>query len=400
MINVRQSILVFVDYYLPGYKAGGPIRTIANMVDQLSDELDFRIITRDRDLGDARPYPSVVVDSWQSVGKAKVFYLSLRRLSLLSLNRLIRATEHDAIYLNSFFSPCFSIKPLLLRRLSLIPKKPVIVAPRGEFSPGALRFKNIKKRAYIGLSRLLGFYRGVIWQASSEHEKVYISRWFGNRIPVILAPNLPPIVCQTKNQSPRRQKTVGCLKALFLGRISRNKNLDAALKMLNGLKGKVQFNIYGPIEDHDYWAECHKIIKLLPENIVVQNKGAVSHDQVTSIMMDHDLFLLPTLGENFGHVILEALVVGCPVLISDQTPWRGLKEKGVGWDLSLSEWELFRKVLQDFIAMDNIEYVEWSSRARKYGLQVLQNDKVVEQNRQLFYKAIADSVTERNRFKR
>lgn len=36
------KILTLADYYLPGYKAGGPIRTLANMVDMLGDEFKFR----------------------------------------------------------------------------------------------------------------------------------------------------------------------------------------------------------------------------------------------------------------------------------------------------------------------------------------------------------------------
>ena len=49
-------ILTFVDYYLPGYKAGGPIRTIANMVSQLGGEFEFLIVTRERDFLDTVPY--------------------------------------------------------------------------------------------------------------------------------------------------------------------------------------------------------------------------------------------------------------------------------------------------------------------------------------------------------
>ncbi len=105
-------------------------------------------------------------------------------------------------------------------------------------------------------------------------------------------------------------------------------------------------------------------------------------------MREHDLFFLPTLGENFGHVILEALCAGCPVLISDQTPWRGLEEKGVGWDLSLSKPEMFREVLQRCVDMNDEEYMKWSERAREYGVNVSRDDNVVKQNRQLFYKAV------------
>jgi glycosyltransferase involved in cell wall biosynthesis len=105
-------------------------------------------------------------------------------------------------------------------------------------------------------------------------------------------------------------------------------------------------------------------------------------------LREHDLFFLPTLGENFGHIILEAFCAGCPVLISDQTPWRDLEEKGVGWDLPFDQPELFREVLQRFAGMENAEYIKWSERARAYGLGVSRNDETVEQNRQLFYHAV------------
>lgn len=391
------QILVFADYFLPGFKAGGPIRTIANMADRLGDEFSFKIITRDRDFGDESHYPGIMPDSWQAVGKAHVFYLSPGRLSFLSLRRLIRTTEHDVIYLNSFFSPYFTIRPLLLRRLGLISGKPLVIAPRGEFSSGALCLKSLKKRVYIFLSKVFGLYRGVIWQASSEYEKADILRKFGydtniltasDLLQIIEAPNLAPPVCEKSGPIDRHETTKGSLNLIFLSRISRKKNIDGALKLLNGLKGNVVLNIYGPLEDMNYWSECQKIIKQLPENIVVQYQGAVTHERVSAVMREHDLFFFPTLGENFGHVILEAFSAGCPVLISDQTPWRGLEEKGVGWDLPLDQPGRFQAVLQRCIEMENQEYAELSRRAWEYGRQQAQNDETVEQNRQLFYEAV------------
>ena len=69
-------ILTVVPNYLPGYEAGGPIRTIANMVEWFGDEFTFLIITADRDLGDTQPYTDIRVNEWQRVGKAQVCYLS------------------------------------------------------------------------------------------------------------------------------------------------------------------------------------------------------------------------------------------------------------------------------------------------------------------------------------
>ena len=137
-------ILTFVGYYLPGYKAGGPIRTVANMVERLGNDFQFKIVTADRDLGDTDNYSSVKIDEWNRVGNGNVFYTSPKMRSLKEYRKIFYSTDSDVIYLNSFFSPYFTIKPLLLRRLRLIPTKPVIVAPRGEFSPGALGLKNQK----------------------------------------------------------------------------------------------------------------------------------------------------------------------------------------------------------------------------------------------------------------
>ncbi|MCD6274277.1 MAG: glycosyltransferase [Deltaproteobacteria bacterium] len=378
------KILTSVGYYLPGYKAGGPIRTLANMVDRLGDEFQFKIVTADRDFENTNPYPGIEVDDWNSVGKADVFYMSPNRRSLSDFKRLLCSTEYDILYLNSFFSPHFTIKPLLLRRLRLIPDRPLIIAPRGEFSLGALGLKSLKKRMYITAAKALGLYKGAAWQASSKHEETDIRQWFGSNARVIIAPNLPLVINAADEPGAVKGKIKGCLKIIFLSRISRKKNLDGALKMLKGLNGKVEFNIYGPIEDKAYWAECLKIISSLPENIEVNYCGSIAHDKVGAVMREHNLFFLPTLGENFGHVILEALCAGCPVLISDQTPWRDLEEKGVGWDLPLSKPEMFQEVLKMCVDMSSEEYMKWSERARRYGLGVTKDDGVVEQNRMLF----------------
>lgn len=379
------QILTFVGFYLPGYKAGGALRTIANMVDHLGDEFQFKVVALDRDFDDTKPYPGIKINGWSKDGKAEVFYMSPKRRSLSDFKKLFCSTGYDVIYLNSFFSPHFTIKPLLLRRLRLIPDKPLTIAPRGEFSPGALGLKGLKKRVYLLAAKALGLYRGVLWQASSEHEEADIRQWFGEDVSVAVAPDLPPLFQPADELPSNRGKSKGCLGIVFLSRISRKKNLDGALEMLKGLKGQIQFNIYGPIEDKVYWTECQKTIGSLPENIEVRYCGSVEYDQVGAVMREHDLFFLPTLGENFGHVILEALCAGCPILISDQTPWRGLEDKGVGWDLPLEQAERFQVVLQKCVDMDQNEYAKWSRMAKEYGIKVTQDDKIVEQNRQLFY---------------
>jgi glycosyltransferase involved in cell wall biosynthesis len=76
--------------------------------------------------------------------------------------------------------------------------------------------------------------------------------------------------------------------------------------------------------------------------------------------------VLPTLGENFGHAIFESLAAGRPVLISDQTPWRNLKQDFAGWDIALANGDEFKKVANMMVNMDNDQLNRWCKGAWMY----------------------------------
>ncbi len=133
MSSPRPVILCFVKYYLPGYRSGGPLRTIVNFIEHFGDEFDIRIVTTDRDVLDTSPYPDVVVDSWNTVGRAQVFYASQKVLTLRGIARLLRETPHDLLYLNSYLAVSFTTLPLLARRLGMAPRKPCVLARAGNF---------------------------------------------------------------------------------------------------------------------------------------------------------------------------------------------------------------------------------------------------------------------------
>lgn len=387
---MKPVILTLVEYYLPGYKAGGPVRSIANLVTQLGDEFDFRIITRDRDSGETQPYPGIRPNEWNLVGKAHVYYASLERLSISKLGKLIRDTPHDILYLNSFFSYKFTIRPLILRKLGWIPRKPLLLAPRGEFSQGALELKRWKKWVFVQAAKTIGLYDGITWQASSEYEAADIRRvFFGARC--FIAPNIPSLISA---QSTSIIESFGerPLRIIFLSRITPKKNLDFALRVLSRVPVPAQFNIYGPINDEKYWQDCKSLFDKLPQHIEVRYHGAVDHSQVANLMADHDLFLFPTRGENYGHVIAEALAAGTPVLISDQTPWRDLSSHGVGWDLPLHSEEEFVKRIVQLYTTPKEAYVQMRSTAQRWAQKQLTDPRVVEANRQMFLSVLKHNL--------
>ena len=394
-------ILALLEHYLPAYKAGGPLRTVGHMVEQLGDPFVFRIVTCDRDWGERSPLPEVVPGRWTPVGSGEAIYLAPSQMGAAGLRRVISGTDHDVLYLNSLFAPRLSILPLLLGRVGAIPRRPVVLAPRGELHPGALgggswgrllptsaarRLRSpryLKKKAYIALARALGLFRGVTWQASTETEAEEIRRHLGAGARVVVAPDLaarPP----ESLPPPPAPKRAGVLRAVFLSRIDAKKNLEGAVALLHGVRGEVHFDVYGPMADERYWAGCRAALDRLPPNVTVRVHGAVPHERVAEVFRAHELFLFPTHGENFGHVVLEALVAGCPVLVSDRTPWRGLARYFAGWDLPLEDVEGMRAVVQRCVDMDEEEYRPWSLHAAHFGREASADERPVRWNRALF----------------
>jgi len=364
--SAKPRVLILADYFLPGFKAGGPIRSLANLVEQLGEEFHFRIITRDRDFGEPLPYSAAAANRWQRVGKAEVYYLSPPRFLPGLLKSAIADWGCEALYLNSFFSPFFTIQALLLRKAGLISAVPVILAPRGELSSAAFHTKPWKKWPYLNACRMLGLCGEVLWQASSSHEEKDIRRYFGPLAKIAIAPNLSA-VAPDDWRGQRTRKAAGHLRVAFISRIARHKNLDFALRRLAGLEGDVEFNIYGPIEDEAYWEECEALIRAMPKNVRVTYGGQLSHEEVFKTLSEHHLLFLPTRSENFGHVIAEALLAGCPVLISNQTPWKGLARAQAGWELPLEQPELFDRALRSWLEMNDSAFAPWSIGARALG---------------------------------
>ena len=384
-LNSRPVVLTFTRWYLPGYKAGGPVRTMSNMVDRLGGELDFRIVTQDRDMSDQAAYPGIDMADWNSLGHSCVRYLSRQHITLRSLARIIREVAPDVLYLNSFFDPLFTQRVLLLRRFGKIADVPVVLAPRGEFSEGALALKKMKKDIYLRMARWLGVYDGLTWQASSDLEKQDILRRLpqidSSRVKLALDIPTPNAVI---DGSAGNWKPGGQFKVCFLSRVSPMKNLDFALTCLRDVKAHVMLTIYGPIEDLKYWEQCEAQIADLPTNVQVNYVGELAHQEVAHALSQHGLFFLPTRGENYGHVIQEALTAGLPVLISDQTPWRDLEQHCVGWALPLGDPSAFAKII-DTVASWSAEMTEAArARAKAYAQNKASDMDVVHANLELF----------------
>lgn len=363
MINNKHRILLFTDWYHPGYKAGGPIQSCRNLVRTLGSEFSFYVFTSDADLGENHPYDGIKNSQWliSELGE-KVYYAAKDGVSYRLIRSLAKQIKPDIVYFNSMFSYRFTILPLIVLRFSRYRGK-VVLAPRGMLQAGALSFKTRKKKLFLGIFKMLGFDERLTFHATDGQELKDIVSLFP-RAQVHLAENIPTA---GTDFPPAIVKSTESLKLFFLSRLHPKKNLHYILDLLadTAWRGKIVVDIYGEAESDDYLRTCQKLASSLPGQITVRFLGGIPHDKMQQQMPQYHALVLPTLGENFGHAIFESMISGVPVLISDQTPWRDLEAAHAGWDIPLSMPEKFSEKIAELLAMDQTQHQLWREGARK-----------------------------------
>ncbi|MCH6201333.1 glycosyltransferase [Aquiflexum sp. LQ15W] len=378
----KKKVLLFIDWFLPGNKAGGPVTSNVNIIDHLRDEIDFYIVTRNSDYCEDTPYTSVPSDQWTDYRNGvSVFYFSKKYLTVANLKKVAFEANCEHWYINGAYSLYFSILPLLLARLAKGVR--TTVASRGMLSPHAMAEKPMKKKIMMGVFRAVGFYRNIDFHASNVAEATDIIKQVGRNKNIFIAPNLP----KKRVSEPKKKvaKMPGDLKLFSIARISPEKNTLGAIEMLGKCtQHSIQFDLYGQLYDHDYMRKCTEEVQKLPNNISVNFHGSISPQDVMGVMDNSHFLYLPTHGENFGHAILESLSAACPVIISDSTPWRGLREKGIGWDIPLNQPYQFVRAIETAVSMDQETYDKMSQAALSFAKEFAADPEVLESNRKLF----------------
>src|SRR5579863_2992502 len=185
----KKKILLFSDWFYPGFMAGGPIQSSFNLITHLKDHYEFSVITRNTDYTDTVPYKNIKSDTWNTLSNGmRVYYFSNKNITYANIAKLIEREQFDIAYLNSMYSPRFTIMPLLI--LSKMNKK-IILAPRGMLAPSAIAIKSWKKRPFLLWIKNSSLIKNMIFHAASDQEVKHIRAVFGNKVEVRMAPNLP-----------------------------------------------------------------------------------------------------------------------------------------------------------------------------------------------------------------
>jgi glycosyltransferase involved in cell wall biosynthesis len=354
----KPSIIVFIDWYFPGFKAGGPVRSCLNMVEHLKKEFDFYIVTRNTEYTESIPYVNLNFNQWViGPNEEKVIYLDEAHQNENFYISLLEERNYQSVMIMGLFSKLFSILPLKVANKLNHPN--IIVSPRGMLAPGALKIKLFKKKLFLNWANLTGMYRSVNFHVTNENEAQQVKMKIRKFHSLLTADNFPRKVDQ--NLFSVSTKVKGKLKLVSVARIAPEKNTLFAIEILSKCKSDIELDIYGSVYDTSYWEECKALILKLPSNIKVNYKGDLPSDKLFDILPHYDFLFLPTRGENFGHIILESFMCGLPVIISDKTPWRKLNLQKCGFDISLEDLMDFVKTLDTVSQWNSEQISEWKN---------------------------------------
>lgn len=382
MEELKKKILIFIDWFDPAFKAGGPVVSVLNLVEALNAEFEFYIFTGNVEYGDSDPL-QVQSDEWiKHSSGATVFYSSQPgRQSILKAMNYIKP---DLIYINGLFSLDFSVLPLILLRKFNIP---VVIAPRGMLSKGSFSIKKYKKLPFTFIMKTFGFYRKVVFHATGIKEEEEIRKILGRNCKICRAINISVLY---KGETAKRIKKVNELRLIFVGRIAPEKNLLFAIEMASQFSDNVKLDIYGPVYDKHYLKTCTDRILQNGRKGNINFCGELERNKLRQKLTDYHLLLLPTTGENFGHAIVESFSSGMPVLISDLTPWINLESAMAGKDIPLADQQAWFQSLEFFLKMDQEEYKLWSEGALDYARKIISDSSSIEQNINMFRQSLTN----------
>ncbi len=368
------TVFITIPWFSPAFRAGGPIQSIANLVENFNENINYRIFCGNTDLN-GEILSNIEFDKWVNFNSyTKVWYSSNKKNGKNILEQ-IKITNSDVLFIVGLFSWKYNIVPLLKAKV-----KNKILSVRGMLHPGALSQKPIKKKMFLGFLKLLQIQNKISFHATDSSEKIFIENVFGDKANIHVADNFPK---KMKADLPL-QKKENFLKIVTIALISPMKNHLLVIQSLLHCKAHIEYHIFGPIKDEVYWQQCKEAIKVLPHNIIVKYGGEMQPNKLDNMLAENHVFIMPSKSENFGHSLIEALSAGKPIITSHNTPWKNLLESNAGINVDTNENSMVNAI-NYFAEMNDENYKTFCTGAAQYAKQKVNVDAIKMQYQKMFF---------------
>jgi glycosyltransferase involved in cell wall biosynthesis len=325
------SVVLTYDYFYPDFSAGGPIASLGNLTQLLRNEMPLRILTSSYHYRKGQFMEGIALDQWTVWQGFPVWYAS-NAWSIIRTVLGFKKGGRTIFYLNGIFSIRYFLIPLIL---CVWKGYRIIVSPRGMLQEGAMKKGRTKKQLYIAVVKGSRLLRKVVWHATDTQESADIRQRIGPGAKVFVISNVPVKPVETVSLI---NKAPGQLHLVYYSLISEKKNLDFFLQLLEHPSlYTVKLDIIGPVKDGSYWRKCQRTISQMKHPDRIRYLGEIPPDKSMELLQQYHGLVLPTLGENFGHAIVEMLSASRPVIISDKTPWNDISVMQGGFALPLQQ---------------------------------------------------------------
>ena len=373
-------LYIITEYFHPFSDAGGPIRSIEQILGVLGQKSSIKLITSaNNHQGNKLPINTKVNRFLnETITETPIFYSSNSIIGILKLVQLYIKNRQYIFYINGMFIPRLSILPALIC-------KNLIISPRGMLINETFGSKFLFKKIYLFIYKLI-VSKNTIWHATDAAEVLDIKRFFGERANVKLITNIP---VKPLDINLTRHKQTESLKLVYYGLIVEKKELLTLIQNLKSLNLPISLDIYGSVKDQFYWQECLQEIKNNQSLAKFNYLGHANPTESQIILAKYDAFVLLTKGENFGHSIYESLSVGTPVIITNKTPWKFIESANPpGWIINNNDQgidiDALKQTLTNLYHMDNDAYTLSSNAAHTYAVDFYTSHDFKKEYTELF----------------
>jgi glycosyltransferase involved in cell wall biosynthesis len=185
-----------------------------------------------------------------------------------------------------------------------------------------------------------------VWVNSESYRRSWIDRGLPEQKLLILPRGLDTTLFRADRRQADFWTTRGAAKdaivLLYVGRISKEKNLDVLVDAWRQLQGGAPSLALVFVGDGPYLAELRRMV---PEAIFT---GYLSGEQLATAFASADVFVFPSTTDTFGNVVIEAQACGLPCVVTDVGGPKDLVAEGVTGVISrgLDAKDLVRAIRQ------------------------------------------------------
>lgn len=387
MENNKPKVLILYEYFYPGFRAGGPVQSLTNLIIALQHQFQFYVSTTAFDLTATKPYENCNTNCWQNIflnnnSPVNVWYAKNKKPGFFNLYTSIKKASPHFIFINGLYTQHF-LFPLIFKKLGLLKNIQIILSPRGMLQQGSIQIKSTKKKWFIKVINFFNLLENVTYHATTQQEADDVKKYFNANAIITIAGNIPKKPIERITPISKQK---GKLKLISLSLINPVKNIHVLISALKNMNDEIELDIYGPLRDKLYWNECEAIMQEIPANISIYYKGELEPNLVQNTIQQYHVFVSLTKGENFGHALYESLSVGRPILTSFFTPWNKLKHNNAGYNVNIHSLNHIQEAIHFFAAMNTEQLNEYCIGAYNIACDYYQQSNFEENYIKLFSK--------------